>query len=279
MTKIVFGYTGGLDTLPAFVAKDKGFFDAHGVDVEVTRIMVTPHIPAELAAGSLNIGMSNASLLLMALDSGLDLMITTAATRYDKMRPAASLLAVPAIKSVAELKGKRIGVPGINTLIDVTFRYWAKHHGFPLDELHFVEAPLRRMSEMIQAGQVDAVGVAEPLRSRLLADGLGHVIANYFDDWDGIVQSFLMGDRCWVEAHPDAVRAFNAAWRDAVADMHAHPDDAHAIEKEYLGFASPEFSAFSNEIAPNDLTLYLLMCNELGLVKGPIDLTRVVFTP
>jgi NitT/TauT family transport system substrate-binding protein len=277
MTKIVFGYTGGLDTLPAFVAKDKGLFDARGLDVTMTRVTVTPQIPATLRAGGVNIGMSNASLLLMALDTGLDLVITTPSTRYDKARPAASLLAIPSITVLDDLRGKRIGVPAINTLIDVTFRYWAKHHGLPLGELRFVESPLRDMAGMLKRGDVDAVGVAEPLRSRLVADGLAHVLVDYFDGWDGIVQSFLMGHRPWVEAHGEAVRAFNAAWRDALADMNRNPVEAHAIEEKYLGFASPQFSAFSNELAPEDLALYLQMCRDLGLVSGDIELSRVVF--
>jgi NitT/TauT family transport system substrate-binding protein len=47
-TKINLGYVPAGDWLPALVAKDKGFFDKRGLDVNLTKVAIISNIPAAI---------------------------------------------------------------------------------------------------------------------------------------------------------------------------------------------------------------------------------------
>ncbi len=53
--KIVIGTTPLADVMPAYIAREKGFFAARGLDVSFTFILINPTIPAALMANSIQI--------------------------------------------------------------------------------------------------------------------------------------------------------------------------------------------------------------------------------
>src|ERR1700752_3083086 len=71
--KVEIGYASASDFLPAFIAKEKGCFEKRNLDVRLTRIPIVGNIPPALVAGSLQIGMSTATVLLQAVDGGIGL--------------------------------------------------------------------------------------------------------------------------------------------------------------------------------------------------------------
>src|ERR1700694_5786666 len=73
-TRINAGYTAGNDFLPAFVAKDKGFFERRNLDVTLPRIQIASNVPAALVSGSLQIGMGTVPMLLQTAEGGLGIV-------------------------------------------------------------------------------------------------------------------------------------------------------------------------------------------------------------
>src|SRR5262245_1412413 len=90
--KVAVGYASASDFLPAFIGKEKGCFEKRGLDVTLTRIPIVGNIPPALVAGSLQIGMSTATVLLQAADGGIDLNVVAGATRMLKDNPTISLV-------------------------------------------------------------------------------------------------------------------------------------------------------------------------------------------
>src|SRR5262245_50533251 len=86
-------YAAASDFLPAFVAKDKGFFEQHQLDVTLTRVQLASTVPAVLVSGSAQIGMSTAPNLLQAKEGGIDLVIVEGSTRVIKANQTISLVA------------------------------------------------------------------------------------------------------------------------------------------------------------------------------------------
>jgi len=77
------------------------------------------------------------------------------------------------IKAATDVKGKKIGVPGVNSVADVMFRKWLKNNGVNLNDVTFIETPFPQMNDLLRAGTVDAVLAAEPIRSRIVDAGTG----------------------------------------------------------------------------------------------------------
>ena len=278
-TKVSVGYTAAGDFLPVFVAKEKGFFDKRGLDVTLTRIALASTVPAALMANSVQVGTGTGPGLLQAAEGGLDLVAVSGAARQKRDNPTVSVLArkEAKISSPADFKGKKVGVPGLNSVIDVVFRKWLKDKGVAVESVTLVEAPFPQMNDLLRGGTLDAVAVLEPFRGKILADGNGVKVADYFSDVkDGMIFGFWIATRTWAEANPAAVKALREASNEAIAYIKANPDDAKTIEAKYLGVKFPGFSSFDVEIKPADLQAYAAIGKELGLLRKDVDAARLI---
>jgi NitT/TauT family transport system substrate-binding protein len=171
--KITVGYGIGAEVLPVFVAKDRGFLDKHGLDVTLIAIAGPSNVPAALLSNSIQIGFNSPPSLLSAADNGLDLIIIAGNTRVVRGNETNTLVARTGsgIHSAADLKGKKVGVPGFGTGNDTMFRRWLTERKVSPDQLTIVEIPVAQMGDVLRGGTVDAVVVMEPVRSRIIASG------------------------------------------------------------------------------------------------------------
>ena len=78
--KITIGTTPLADIMPAFVAKEKGFFAKRGLDVSFTIIPLNPTIPAALISNSIQVGAPNSAVFLQAADNGIELQLIAGST-------------------------------------------------------------------------------------------------------------------------------------------------------------------------------------------------------
>lgn len=278
-TKVNIGYTAAGDFLPAFVAKEKGFFDKKGLDVTMTRIALASTISSALMANSVQVGTGTGPAFLQAVEGGLNLVVVGGAARQKRDNPTVSVVARKEanVASPADFKGKKVGVPGLGSVIDVMFRKWLKDKGVAIDSVTFVEAPFPQMNDMLRGGTLDAVAVIEPFRGKILADGNGVKIADYVTDvQDGMIFSFWIATRSWADANPAAIKALREASNEAIAYIKANPDDAKAIEAKYLGVKFPGFSSYDVEVKPADLQIYATIGKELGMLRKDVDATRLI---
>lgn len=245
--KVAIGYPTATDFLAVYVAKEKGIFDKHNIDATPTRIPVVTNIPAALVSGSIQIGMTTVPVLLQAVDGGLDFVLIAGAAHHTKASPFISLLARKDVKieKPADLIGKKVGVPGINSVIDVMLRKWLINNKVPVNQVTIIEAPLPQLPDLLKGGTVDLVAIVEPLRTRIVSGDIGHVAAEYFGevDPDVLVSAWMVtGD--WAKKNPEVVKNFRAAIDEGLAFIKSNPDEAREIEKKYLGFNSPRFPTF-----------------------------------
>src|SRR5208337_798651 len=96
-----------------------------------------------LTAGSLTISVLTPPNLLLANEGGLDLVAIAGVARIQKSNPRSNLVTRTGagIAKPEDLRGKKIGVPGIDSSLDLVFKTWLKEHGIPLDQVTSIEAP------------------------------------------------------------------------------------------------------------------------------------------
>lgn len=236
-------------------------------------------VPAALMSNSIQIGTGTGAGLVQAVDGGLDLVAVSGAARQLKSNPTVSVVAKNGlgIKEAKDFEGKKVGVPGLNSVIDVGFKAWLKQKNVPLDKVKFVEAPFPQMNDMLRGGIVDAVAVLEPFRSKIIADGNGDKVADFFTDVkDGMIFGFWISTRKWAEANPNAVKGLRAASDEAIAFIKANPEEAKAIEEKYLGVKTPGFSSFDTTIKPEDIQDYLDIGADLNLLRKKHEAANLI---
>jgi NitT/TauT family transport system substrate-binding protein len=278
-TKINVGYANASEFIPAFVAKDKGLFAKHDLDVTLTSIPLSTTIPAALVSQSMQIGIGSPTGILIAAEGGLDLVAICASNRLIPSNQRIGLLTRPGftVNSANDLKGKKIGIPGFYSSIEVMFRKWALDKGLPPEQMTLVEVALPQMADVLKSGSVDAVTAIEPILTRIAASGAGNKSVDYVSELTpDTLGALWMATRAWTTANRDAVRRFVAAYEEAIAFVQQNPEEAHQIEIKYLGFAGKSFPTFSTEIKAADLEFYAGMMRELKILKQPVDAAKLV---
>ena len=269
LQKINIGYIPVADISPAFVAKDKGYFEKHGLDVTLTKILLASNIPGALVSQSLDIGLGTAPMLLVTSESGLDLVAIAGISRLETANPFVSLIARPAanIKTAADMKGKKLGVPGFNSSMDVSIRKWLMDRQVAPTDVSFVEAIFPQMHDMLANGTLDAAIVLEPFRSLILKDGTGLKVSDFYADLSpDALAAFWMAKADWAAAHRDVIPAFRAALAEGIDDLTKNPAEFQAIQIKYLGFASPAIPSFSLKVTKDDLVFFADMSKQVGLI-------------
>ena len=279
--KVNIGYATAADYLPAFVSKENGCFAQNGIDAQFTRIPVTTNMPAAIIADTLQIGANTATLFLPAVENGLDLVAVAGGTHLLKGNETLSLVTSKAltVKSGKDLVGKRIGVPGINSVADVVFRKWLKNEGVNPGQVTIVETPFPQMKDLIKAGTIDGAIAVEPIRSSIVNDGVGQraQVEYHSAVMPKSILAFWTASRKWADKNPQAVAGFQKCLKDGIAWIAANPDQAKDIEKKYLGFNTPVRPDWNVEISGEDFNSFVDLNLEFGVMKKRTDANTLVW--
>jgi ABC-type nitrate/sulfonate/bicarbonate transport system substrate-binding protein len=157
--------------LPLFVAVHRGFFKDEGLDIELPRLIPAMAQNALLAGEVQYHGLADSGLRLAARGFPLKAIF------YGADKPMYYLVAQKDIHSVAELRGKRIGVSQFGGTSDLAARLALKHYGVEPEKdalLIQIGAEGTRMAAL-RAGSVSAIIVPVPAVAVLKGEGYSEV--------------------------------------------------------------------------------------------------------
>lgn len=276
---VVLGMVPSGDFAPAIIAKEKGFFAAQGLDATYTIIPLIGDIPAGLISGSMQIGVTAGPTLLQAVENGLDLVAVSGNSRFSPDIATVSLLTAKegGLARPEDLRGKRVAVPGLNSVLDLLFRRWLIRHGMQPSDVTLVEVTFPAMGDLLRSHQVDAAIVKEPFVTRALASGAAMRLANYIPEVDPHgLNVFWIATRKWAEANRPAVAQFRAGLRQGM-EFFRHDPEAKEIEQRVLHSTTTVIPAFDTEITAADLQFEEEIGRQFGLIQGDkIDAARLI---
>jgi NitT/TauT family transport system substrate-binding protein len=209
----------------AFGAAEVGIeakiFEQEGLDIAISSFRGDAQMQQALAAGSLDIGLGSGPGLGFRIKGAP--MIGVAAM-YGAPRNLALLIpAKSPIKSVAELKGKRIGVTTVGSLTDWLVRELSRQQGWGSDGIQI--AALGQMQARLAAmdrGELDGVVLEAANGYELEEMGRTRNLILFGD----IVQHFythvIFATNDMVDKRPELLRRFLRGWFKTVAFMKAN---------------------------------------------------------
>ena len=282
-TKLVLGYTPANAFMPAFVAKDKGFFAKRGLDVTLQTVPQGSTIAGAMAGGTMQVGTLTAPVYLLSVEGGIDTQIVAASTYQAKSNPTIALMAREGsnIKSAADMKGKRMGVPGLNGVNHVVAMKWLENNGVPRNQVTYVETGFAQMGDLLKGSQVDLVVPVEPFITRLEQTKVGYPVA-VPTITDSYLESFYIMMRDFVQKNPKAARDFREALREAVAYIKTNEADARKTQVTYLKLpeaaaASIKLPTFAVDVKREDVDFWVKLLKDFGVTKGTATAQQVVF--
>ena len=141
------------DHAPLIVANEKGFFKDQGLDLEMIAPADPSAPPKLVAAGKAELAVSYEPQLHVQVDQGLPLI--RIATIVSTPLNCLVVLADGPIKSIADLKGRKIGF-SVGGFEDALLAQMLEGHGLTLKDVTLINVNFS-LSPSILAGKVDAV--------------------------------------------------------------------------------------------------------------------------
>lgn len=213
-----------------YIAEDQGYFKEKGLKVEVTVGGSPSQNIAQLQAGQTDLIMSGSFELVAAISQGLP-VIAVLNTQDQGDVGTTGLLTPPgsAIKTVADLKGKKIGLPGIQSGQGLALNRALEKAGMSSGDVTLVNLPFDAMIESAEKGNVDAIIPIGLFFSLAQSKGFGEV-KEVYEQIKGTPAVIFAAGKDWVAANADTMKAFNEAMLKAYEYGNAHPDAVRAID-------------------------------------------------
>lgn len=149
---------GLLSYLPLTIAEQLGFFRAEGLEVEII----------EAASGAADVTCGPFEQVLQMQARGLPTQAFVLQARAPAMALGLSVRALPGASSIADLRGRRIGVPTLGSAGHLVATHALQRAGIGAGEVSFIGVgPALAAATALRGGAVDAICGGEPVMTLL----------------------------------------------------------------------------------------------------------------
>lgn len=227
-------YNNSLCEAPIQMGVEKGFFEAEGLKFEMVKADAA-HMAEAIGSGQVDAGFGLLGKYLQPIDNGLDIKVTAG------IHTGCTKLLVPQnsdIKSVADLKGKKVGTGGLSAAGTIITRRSLYHAGLnaSLDnsDVEFVVYSESDLAQALQKGAIDAIVLGDPKASIAERDyNLKTIIDTAKDDEyknEYCCISFVTGDVA--KNHPEVAEKFTRAIMKASQWVENNKEETAKIQVE-----------------------------------------------
>ena len=229
------GYIPSVQFAPFYLAKQQGYYDEAGLNVEFQN-RIDPDLITLVGQGTIDVGIGDGTSVIPAVSQGIP--VRYLATIYGQFPSIVFAKESSGIGAPADLAGKRLGTPGRFGSGWVALQAMLQSAGLTPDDLEIVEYPDFGQGAAVAADQVDAAtGFAnnEPIQLELSGTPASVL---HVDDIVALPGPGLIAGVGTLEEQQDAVQAFVTATLRAMEEIAADPEvglDAAIAEVPELG--------------------------------------------
>jgi NitT/TauT family transport system substrate-binding protein len=191
------------------------------------------------------------------------------------------LFAHEPIRTVSDLKGRRVGVRALRSSGHLYLSVMAAYVGLdPHNDIDWVTSPDGNALDRFAAGESDAFIGFPPEPQELHARGFNRVIVDTTTDrpWSQYICCMIYGNRAWVRDHPVATKRFLRAVYKAADYCKAEPENA-ARQLVEGGFAERydyalqtiegvRYDLWHEYDAEDTMRFFALRLHEVGMIKS-----------
>ncbi|WP_346656074.1 NrtA/SsuA/CpmA family ABC transporter substrate-binding protein [Bradyrhizobium sp. dw_78] len=224
------------------IAKAEGFFEKHGLDIEVSNFTTGKQCLDTLIGGGADIATTAEAPVTAAAMSGQPIAFV-AGMEYSDLKTLVSVKA--GLKTKADLKGKKIAFTA-GTGSEVYTSALLKAAGLSASDVTLVNLRPQEMLAALAAGSIDAFDTWEPNVANA-KKALGAEVAEL--DTKGIYsETFnIVVMQAGLSSNPALTEKFLASIIEAETWMKAHPEEAMAIVAKVVGLKEEDLSPIWND--------------------------------
>ena len=218
--KVGLGYIPSVQFAQFYLALQAGYYAEAGLDVELQNKIDQDLIPL-VGQGAIDVGIGDGTSIVPAVSQGIPVQYV--ATIYGQLPNIVFAKASSGIKTAADLKGRKIGVPGRYGSGWIALQILLGSANLTTDDVQIIEYPDFTQRAAVAQGAVDAAtGFANNEPVQLELDGDPAVVL-HIDDIIALPGPGLISGTGTLETKRDAVAAFVAATLRAMREIKADP--------------------------------------------------------
>ena len=274
-TSVRFMRTPSICHAPQFVVED--LLRAEGfTDIRYVEGTSSAEINAAVVGGKVDFNTHFAPQWVSVIDGGGPITVLTGVHVG-----CFELFGTDSIRSIADLKGKTVGVAALGSSDHLFVSVMAAHIGLdPASDIRWMTSQSPTPAELFAEGKIDACLGLPPVPQELRARNIGHVVVNSAMDrpWSQYFCCMLAGHRDYVQKHPIATKRVVRAILKG-ADLCAGDPTAAAQRLVEGGFAprydyalqtmrEVPYDKWREYDAEDTVRYYALRLHELGFVTS-----------
>jgi NitT/TauT family transport system substrate-binding protein len=295
--KVKMGLFIASSAMPYFIAKERGYFAAEGLDVEGIPLATHPLIVQGLVKGDLDTASNLLSLEGANINALRPNTLQYFSINCQNAKYQLEAYVVPAantsIKTLADLKGKRImSAPGPGNLF--VAKGVLKAAGVDEKDYTIAEQQMSVHIGGLQSGQFDAAYTLEPIVSMMVAQGIGRKLEG------GLIAKYMLGrpDACavlaggvmsvkFMQERPQVAERLARAWAKALNDGNNDPKARELLVKHMntAPAVAPtvplSYYNMVKDLKPAEIADFQNLVDQAtvsGLVKSKIDVKTMLKT-
>jgi NitT/TauT family transport system substrate-binding protein len=271
--------------VPIHAANKLGYFKEAGIEVSVEFVAGGAQTVPLLVQGTFQFANTPAVSAALANQQGFNIRLIPPSLddkRSGAGQTASLVKSDGGVRSIADLKGKRIAVNTINSVNWLYDRAFLRKHGLDPSQVTYVEIPFPSMIDALSRGSVDAINVPQPFHRIAVNSGQARVLGYPFVDVQpGLHIAPYAGSAAWLDANPNSVKAFVTGMRRAVEYLRAHPNEAKDLiadftkSKRELAEQIP-IDDWSTELSVAQIAATLKVMQQEGMLKKPLDAKSLI---
>ena len=223
---------------PLFLARDKGFFKKHGLDVQLIVIQGLGERKQALAGNQVDGIATTLDIETQIVAAGIPLKQIWA---LDDSYGGDGILAKPEIKTIKDLKGKNVAYD-FGTASHILLLSILAKNGMTEQDINHVQMSASDAGSTFVAGKVDAAVTWEPWLSKAVKENKGNLLATS-KETPGLIMDTVALRSDWADKHPEALQAMVDALAEAMQYWESNKADANAVMAKGLGIKVEEFTS------------------------------------
>ena len=214
-----------------YVAKERGYFEEQGLDVNIYVPGDPSTVLQTVAAGKDDFGISYQPEVLIARKQGINVVSIMAMVQH----PLNSVMTLEesGIVTPKDLEGKKVGSPGVpsdDALIDSVL----KHEGLSIEDVEMVNVGYDLVASLL-SNRVDAIIGAYWVHESISANNQGYELNIMKMEENGVPDYYelvIVASESMIAENPDVVQKFVNGVMRGYEDAMSDPLDAVALLKE-----------------------------------------------
>lgn len=276
----------GAASADVFAAEELGYFKEAGLKVNFKNVGLPGNLMPVLSTGDADFAFSGYEVTLNAINGGIDLVMLREIARNTK--GALQLFVSPksGIKSVADLKGKSVGVPSKGGFGDFILGEALKTKGMTLKDIDLREVPPPVALPQLQKGDLDAAWLPAEFAAGVQADPTSTVKAvldfQTIPALKDVGIGSLIAPRSFVDKNPNTTAAFTKAVDKAAAKMTTDLALSTTVFEKYAKLAPATIKKlpvipYTGKVPEAKLATQQKEFVKLGVLRKPVDLSKVIY--